>query len=360
MDTEKIAIGINGVINAMTAVDGAKTMKSSYHDTNNKYDNMLSTNVNKGSRAFGGGNKSIANRTASDEIEHLSKEAGFKSSVSRAIKSGKTKAVNFAQRASKNISEFDENTTKNISQGISKLKNGEIKDGAKKLAKGSAMASPAIIGMGAAGIGATKSLNAMDEKFNAKKNKKDEDRKGRVKFENKALGTGLTAALTINALAGKSAYKPAKTVAKAMKSELVKIPLNKIRRHVPGAGTVVDHANKAGNALKKNQKAINHYAKTMQRMGKSFNGNPDEFKKIVINRTKDDFFSEHKRRGLNDKDINKLWDKSLESLTDTVNSAFESVKGTFNKKASDEISYLMEKVAGSKVNYAKKVFKENF
>lgn len=358
MEEEKKALTLNGVMNTMVAVDGAKQMKKSYNDVNNKYDNLMGTNVSKGGM-LGSGNKLIAQRTASEDLDFIYKEAGIKQSAVNAGKivfNGAKKHMNSAAKA---FNKMDRNNTRHINLAIGNLKKGNTKKGLKYGAKAIATTAPALATAGLIGVGTTKGLDKLNEKYD--KGNHNGDAKLQKRLENKAIGATLTAALVGNAIANKSAYKPAKKVVETLKTEIAKYPGKRIKKHVPGAGVLFDSAQKANHKFSNRDKLISgHARKIFDRYEKQ--GKVKDLAKLksdYLHSLKKEFRKNHASNSMSDVEIEKLWNKAMKENDSLIDTAIERIHNR-NKKASDEIDYMIEKLAGRKMDYAKKVFKENF
>lgn len=356
MDEEKKAFGLNTALNAMTAVDGVKQMGKSYKDVNNKYDNILNTNVDKSAKSMGASN-SLISRSASEEIDEIFKEAGIKSGASK-IMGSVSKGV---KNVGKKIIELDENNAKNISDTVKNFKSGKKLEGFKSLGKSTLYTAPAIGAAGAAGYGAAKGLKKIDDKFGNDRNRKEQKN---VEFN--ALGTALTATLIASGLANKGAVKPVGKAFSSAKESLIKYPINKMKNKTPAVKEAFKQVKKVDKVFKTEaakttrniQSEITGHAKRMFRDFDEGSKTVAEIKENYLKVLKKDFRKNKAAEGLSDIEIDDLWDKVSAKSEESIDKAIDILSNR-SKKASTEID-LIEKLAGQKTNYAKKVFKENF
>lgn len=350
---EKVAIGLGTAMNALTVVDGAKQMNRSYRDTNNKYDNILGTSINKNTPSImGASNKIIAQKTASEILDELYKEAGLMNS----IKKNTGKIVN---TIGKGINKLDVANTKNIKMTKESFKNKDIKNTLINAGKTAITSAPAVGAMGASGVGTTKFLQATD---GFSKNKDNESKDARD-TEYKMLGAGVTAAMLGSAIAGKNPYKAVGKAFKTAKGVTGKQSKKIIMDKIPGSKEFVREAKRVKNHMDMANREIPNLAKRMYRdfekgtKHPKFNAN--KFKDKYVNDLKSDFIRDKVNSGLTRSQVEELWSKNESAIREKVDKAFEMLSN-FNKKASDELNYLFEKHAGSKKDFAKKVIVENF
>lgn len=375
---------IDKAFTAMSIVDGAKQMKNSYNSTNNKYDNILSTNVvkpNKNTGMMGASNASIANpiyqnKVAFDMVNNIYKEAGLSNNIS------KVKGA-----ISKGIKNYDANTAKIFANAKNNFVDKKIGAGLKDYSKGMARLAPGLAGAGAVGYGVTKSINSIDKKLNSDKSE--------FKTPARLAGGAIATGLALKTLSSKSPAKAFGLAGVLAKDKLVKTPLERLGRRSKGANTIIREVKKINNDIinkDRNIRAASKNIETILKRDKAFKGmNMAEAKKTFFDREKANFLAKADIEMLSKKEQEKRWLSRKVMLNDAFNHLNEKANAknrslnesanianmkellnvrlksitnnttnyTLNhKKAFDELDKSFEKIAS--MAYAKKVFKDHF
>ena len=236
--------GIDTVFSVMDAVDGVKKVKNTYNNSTNKYDSLMGTTISKNiSQKNGLNNAAISGKLASEELDFLCKQAGIKipnrSDMARIANNVMFDAKKGIKNVSNKIENIDKNNTEHLKNMMAGIKGKDIKGALKEGLKASKVTLPAGLGMLGAGALTTKTMKDLDKDRNPEKD-----------LEYNTIGTGVSAALLLNAMHNKRMLKPASVMANVVGDKMMKYPLRVIKKNSKAGKIVVDVAGQVNKKIR--------------------------------------------------------------------------------------------------------------
>lgn len=342
MEEKKAFIGT--VFGAMEVADGVKNTAKAYKDNTNKYDDIMGTKLVKTPKKMGIQNAVLSgnNKLASQTLDTLYKEAGFKDGISKIT----PKIKKVIPKAKQVLDNFDANNTKHLIATKDAFKNKELLRGlghAGKAVPGTALGAGLIVG---SGVGTAKLLKHLDKSNDPKNN-----------IEYNTIGGAISAGMALDALANKRMLAPASKALGLLARNSTKVPGNIVKK--TPAGQVF---NMAGQGLKatatqanKMNNDINFIGSNLDKLinaGKSF----DEAKNLILERQLNNVKAQNWQLSKTDPEKFKAL---LESRKVELEQVFNTVSDLINKKASERLDDIC-KVAGIKTDYMRHVVKDRF
>jgi len=243
--------GLNAIFGTMDAIDGAKKTKTTYNNSENKYDAMMGTTVSKNITHKNGLNNAMISGpgvTASETLDLLCKQAGMKipsgNDVRRIVHNFSYDAKKGINKVKSKVDDLDTKNTEHLKNMVQNAKNKNVKETLKEGARAGKVTIPALLGMMGAGVATTKTMKRFDKERSPEKD-----------LEYNTIGTGISAGLILNALSHKKVLKPAGVMASIAGDKMMKYPLRVVKNNSKAGKVVVDVAAQVNKGLKRKKKA---------------------------------------------------------------------------------------------------------